>query len=86
MDALADPSEFNGRPQAHGDNRSSYSASIPARDAGQRATIAFLNAAFHGADAELETTLADLAAEGNLVEADPAHLQGPLAGLSNARY
>ena len=43
---------------------------IPARDAGQRATIAFLNAVFRGAAAEFDATLAALAAEGNLVQAD----------------
>jgi predicted dienelactone hydrolase len=44
---------------------------IPARDAGQRATIAFLNAVFRGGAAELDTTLAALAAQGNEVLADP---------------
>jgi predicted dienelactone hydrolase len=43
---------------------------IPARDAAQRATVAFLNAVFRGASAELNATLAGLAAQGNLVQAD----------------
>jgi len=43
---------------------------IPARDAGQRATIAFLNAVFRGGAAQLDATLAALAAQGNEVQAD----------------
>jgi predicted dienelactone hydrolase len=43
---------------------------IAARDAGQRATIAFLNAVFRAAPAEFDSTLAALAAEGNLVQAE----------------
>ena len=44
---------------------------IAARDAGQRATVAFLNAVFRGGAAELDATLAALAAQGNDVHADP---------------
>jgi predicted dienelactone hydrolase len=44
---------------------------IPARDAGQRATVAFLNAVFRGRAAEFDVTLAALAAQGNDVQADP---------------
>ena len=43
---------------------------IPARDAAQRATVAFLDAAFRGASAELDATLAGLAAQGNLLQSD----------------
>lgn len=43
---------------------------IPARAAAQRATVAFLNAVFGSAAAELDATLAALAAEGNLVQVD----------------
>jgi predicted dienelactone hydrolase len=51
---------------------------IAARAVGQRATIAFLNAVFRGASAELDATLAALAAEGNVLQADP----GPLSGVN----
>src|SRR5262249_674666 len=43
---------------------------IAARDAAQRATIAFLNAAFRGGGAGLDGTRAAVAAEGNVVQAD----------------
>jgi predicted dienelactone hydrolase len=43
---------------------------IPARDAAQQATVAFLNAVFRGTAPELNATLAALAAEGNLLQAD----------------
>ncbi len=42
---------------------------IPTRDAAQRATIAFLNAVFRGADAAFDDIRAALAAEGNIVQA-----------------
>jgi predicted dienelactone hydrolase len=48
---------------------------IPARDAAQRATIAFLNAVFRGADTKLDQTLAVLAAAGNIVESEKAEEQ-----------
>jgi len=44
---------------------------IPARDAAQRASIAFLNAVFRSADTAFETTLTDLAAAGDTVRSDP---------------
>jgi len=44
---------------------------IPARDAAQRASIAFLNAVFRSAGTAFETTLADLAAAGDIVRSDP---------------
>jgi predicted dienelactone hydrolase len=44
---------------------------IPARDAAQRASIAFLNAVFRNAGTAFGTTLADLAATGNIVRSDP---------------
>jgi len=43
---------------------------IPARSAAQRASVAFLGAVFHGADAELEATFAALAAAGDVVRSD----------------
>ena len=44
---------------------------IPARDAAQRASIAFLNVVFRNAGAAFETTLADLSAAGDIVRSDP---------------
>jgi alpha-beta hydrolase superfamily lysophospholipase len=44
---------------------------IPARDAAQHASIAFLNAVFRNAQMAFDTTLADLAADGNIVQSDP---------------
>ncbi len=44
---------------------------VPARAAAQRATIAFLNAAFRGGAADLDATLAQLAAQGNAVDEEP---------------
>ncbi len=43
---------------------------IPARAAAQRAVIAFLDAEYHGRDRALDTVLAELAADGNVVDAD----------------
>jgi alpha-beta hydrolase superfamily lysophospholipase len=43
---------------------------IPARDAAQRATIAFLNAVFRDGAGDLDATLTVLATEGNVVQAD----------------
>ncbi len=43
---------------------------IPARDAAQRGTIAFVNAVFRGAHGELQATLAALATAGNIVQAE----------------
>ena len=50
---------------------------IPARDAAQRAAVAFLNAVFRGAVAEFDATLATLAAQGNDVHADPGDKETP---------
>lgn len=47
---------------------------IAARDATQRATIAFLNGAFRGAATELHDTLASLVQIGDVVQADGAGL------------
>jgi hypothetical protein len=44
---------------------------IPARAAAQRASIAFLNAAFQHASAAFDAPLAALAATGDIVRSDP---------------
>jgi hypothetical protein len=43
---------------------------IPARADAQRATIAFLDAVFHGADVGLDAVLVSLASEGNVVQSE----------------
>lgn len=43
---------------------------IPARAAAQRATIAFLDAVFHGDTAQLDAVLVSLASEGNIVQSE----------------
>lgn len=71
--SLIDPPRFlvGLKGAEHADALESQAAPpIPARDAAQRATVAFLNAVFRGASAELDATLAALAAQGNLLQTD----------------
>lgn len=49
---------------------SQFEPPIPARDAAQRASIAFLNAVFRNAGAAFDATLSDLAAAGNIVRSE----------------